>query len=333
MSSRPLNPSLLRDRTPEPDGKPGVLQGASQDEWRSKVQGASQNGSQDDMPPTDWPNRECSRKVDASGLRWHLQRTGKGPGLLLIHGTGASTHSWAGLLPLLAEHYDVLAPDLPGHGFSSPFTTRLPTLPNMANALDDLLKAEHFEPDLIVGHSAGAAIALQMTLTGGLTPGLLVGLNAALFPYGGWLAPLAQPLARAFTALAPVPRILAARARQPGTVERLIANTGSRLDRAGIETYRHILERQDHVAATLSMMANWDLNPLLNQLPELTTPLCLIVGEGDRTVPPGQAAKVIERVPAGRIIRLGELGHLAHEEKPRLIQDAIEQAQAWRHGL
>jgi len=333
VNGRPLNPSLLRQQSPDAGGKPGTFEGPSQNGVQVEAEGGRQNDWHDKMLPADWPNRECSREVDASGLHWHVQRKGSGPSLLLIHGTGASTHSWGGLLPLLAKHYDVLAPDLPGHGFSSPFKTRPPTLPNMADALGDLLKAEHFEPELIVGHSAGAAIALQMTFTGGLTPGLLVGLNAALFPYGGWLAPLAQPLARAFTALAPVPRILAARARQPGTVERLIAKTGSRLDPAGIETYRNILERENHVAATLSMMANWDLNPLLKLLPELATPLCLVVGEGDRTVPPGQAAKVLERVPAGRIIRLGGLGHLAHEEKPRLIEDAIEQAQAWRHGL
>lgn len=284
---------------------------------------------QHELPPADWPNRASSSTINAAGVQWHVQRMGSGPRLLLIHGTGASTHSWAGLLPLLAKNYDVLAPDLPGHGFSSPLRTRSPSLPNMADALAGLLEAEQFEPEIIVGHSAGAAIALQMTLNGRLQPGLVVGLNAALLPYGGWLAPLAQPLARAFTAFAPVPRILAARARQPHTVERLIASTGSRLDAAGIEGYRQLLGNQRHVAATLSMMANWELNPLLEQLPDLHTPLCLLVGEADRTVPPSQAMTVLEDVPRGRIIRLDGLGHLAHEEQPRRINEAINQAQTW----
>lgn len=310
MSSRPLSAPLKRRTALESDARPRALQ--------------------HELPPADWPNWKNSLSINADGVRWHVQRRGKGPRLLLIHGTGASTHSWAGLLPLLAGHFDVLALDLPGHGFSTPLQNRPPSLPNMAGAVTGLLKAENFEPEVIVGHSAGAAVALQMTLSGGLNPGLLVGLNAALLPYGGWLAPLAQPLARAFTAFSPVPRILAARARQPGTVERLIASTGSVLSPESIKAYRQLLGSESHIAATLSMMANWDLNPLLQKLPTLQTPLCLVVGEADRTVPPSQAMSVIERVPRGRIIRLDGLGHLAHEEKPREICQAIKQAQAWR---
>ncbi len=48
----------------------------------------------------DWPNRQASALIEAHGLRWHVQSMGEGPGLLLLHGTGASTHSWRGLAPL-----------------------------------------------------------------------------------------------------------------------------------------------------------------------------------------------------------------------------------------
>ena len=56
----------------------------------------------------DWPHRETSRFVEAGGLRWHVQQMGRGPVALLIHGTGASTHSWRGLLPLLARRCRVV---------------------------------------------------------------------------------------------------------------------------------------------------------------------------------------------------------------------------------
>ncbi len=49
-----------------------------------------------------------------------------------MHGTAAATHSWAALLPLLARHFTVVAPDLPGHGFTErPAEERL-GLPGMA---------------------------------------------------------------------------------------------------------------------------------------------------------------------------------------------------------
>jgi len=74
----------------------------------------------------DWPNRSASRFVSAAGLRWHVQQFGTGPVALLVHGTGASTHSWRGLAPILAESFSVVAPDLPGHGFTeAPAADRL----------------------------------------------------------------------------------------------------------------------------------------------------------------------------------------------------------------
>ena len=55
--------------------------------------------------------------------------------LLLIHGTGAATHSWRGLMPLLARHHHIVAIDLPGHAFTE-MPTRWPlSLPRMAQAV------------------------------------------------------------------------------------------------------------------------------------------------------------------------------------------------------
>ncbi len=126
----------------------------------------------------DWPNREASRFVAAGGLTWHVQEAGEGPPLLLIHGTGAATHSWRGLLPLLAQGFRVIAPDLPGHGFTDPLPT--PSLPRMAKALAALLSVLGVAPMVVVGHSAGAAILARLCLDGAVAPRLLVGLNAAL---------------------------------------------------------------------------------------------------------------------------------------------------------
>ncbi len=118
----------------------------------------------------DWPNRAASRFVEAGGLSWHVQEMGQGPTLLLLHGTGASTHSWRDLLPLLARDFHVVAPDLPGHGFTeAPERDRL-SLPAMARSLAALLGKLGVEPEGVVGHSAGAAIAMQMVLTGAVAP-------------------------------------------------------------------------------------------------------------------------------------------------------------------
>lgn len=69
-----------------------------------------------------WPHHQRSRFVQDGGLHWHVQTFDgpdpQAPWVLLLHGTGASTHSWRDLAPLLARRLRVLALDLPGHAFT-----------------------------------------------------------------------------------------------------------------------------------------------------------------------------------------------------------------------
>ena len=249
---------------------------------------------------------------------------GEGPPLLLIHGTGAATHSWRGLLPLLAQHFSVIAPDLPGHGFTqSPPPHRL-SLPGMAADLGALVRKLEARPEVAVGHSAGAAIAARMCLAGRMTPRLLVALNGAFMPFGGVANHLFSPLAKLMVLSPLVPRVFAWQASHAGAVERLIGNTGSTIDPAGIALYRKLVRNPTHVAAALRMMANWKLEPLLHDLPRLMTALVMVVAANDRSISPEVAQQVREILPHAVIERLPGLGHLAHEEQPQLIAHLIE---------
>jgi magnesium chelatase accessory protein len=272
---------------------------------------------------SDWPNRDASHFIEAAGIRWHVQRMGAGPPLLLIHGTGAATHSWRALLPLLASHFDVIAPDLPGHGFTqSPPSYRL-SLPGMAADVSRLLDAIGIKPDITVGHSAGAAILARMCLDGKTAPRLLVSLNGAFMPFGGIANHLFSPLAKLLVVNPLVSRLFARQASNPGAVERLIANTGSSIDAKGITLYGKLVRSPAHVAAALRMMANWKLEPLLHDLPRLAPTLVLVAAANDRSISPMVAQQVREVLPDAIIERVPSLGHLAHEEQPQRIADII----------
>lgn len=280
----------------------------------------------------DWPNRAASRFVDAGGLSWHVQVLGPTepvggaacPTLLLLHGTGAATHSWRDLMPRLARHARVIAPDLPGHGFTSRPAGDGLSLPGMARAVGALLGALGARPDILIGHSAGAAIALRLTLDGHAHPRLVMGLNAALLPFKGMAGQVFPVLAKTLVLNPFVPRMVAWSAAQRSGVERLITDTGSSIDAAGIGYYHRLFRSSAHVGATLGMMANWDLRPLLDDLPRLTVPLALIVGGADRAVPPSDAYDVRRRLPSTRIVPLPDQGHLAHEEAPDTVAQLIE---------
>ncbi|MEY6433995.1 alpha/beta fold hydrolase BchO [Thioalkalicoccus limnaeus] len=273
----------------------------------------------------DWPNRAHSRFVSASGLCWHLQRMGDGPDLLLIHGTAAATHSWGGLAPLLARRFRVLTLDLPGHGFSGPVESYRQSLPGIARALDGLLGVLDVRPRLVVGHSAGAAILARMCLDGRIAPQALISLNGALRPFAGAAGRLYSPMAKLLAQGDWMPRLIARQAARPGKIERLIDQTGSRLGPDGIALYRRLVCSPAHVAATLAMVARWDLAPLLRDLPRLEPELFLIAADKDQSVPPAEAALTrAQQVPSATLIPLPDLGHLAHEERPDEVAALIE---------
>jgi magnesium chelatase accessory protein len=245
--------------------------------------------------------------------------------VVLLHGTGASGHSWRDLAPALARRRRVIVPDLPGHALTQrpPFSGL--SLPGMAAALGELLRALDAAPTALVGHSAGAAIAARMVLDGRAPAArVVVSLN------GAWLPPAVQgrwfytPLARLFALNPLVAPLFSFQARQRGTLERLIASTGSRLDARGMDLYGHLVGDRAHVSAVLSMMAAWDLAPLLRDLPRLAVPLELLVGEGDRTVPMTASLTVQRLAPAARVHRLPGLGHLMHEEAPADLVSRID---------
>lgn len=76
------------------------------------------------------------------------------------------------------------------------------------------------------------------------------------------------------------------------------------------------------------MMANWDLLRLTDDLPGLKTPLCLVVGANDRTIPAQQASQVKALLAQSSLSKvtltsLPGLGHLAHEECPDLASQVI----------
>jgi magnesium chelatase accessory protein len=278
----------------------------------------------------DWPNRTASRFVRAAGLDWHVQVMGSGDPLLLVHGTGASTHSWRDLMPLLAQSFTVIAPDLPGHGFTSAPPPRRQSLPGMARGVQALLAALTLSPVAAAGHSAGAAIIVRMSLDEMFAPTALVSLNGALMPWGGVAARVLSPVAQLIAASPLMPRFFAWRASNRAVVDRLLDGTGSVIDPAGAELYARMARDPGHVGAALGMMANWDPGGLAADLPRLVPKLTLIVGANDRTIPPSQARQVHRLVPGSRLISLPGLGHLAHEERPAehatLIADAVRES-------
>lgn len=263
-----------------------------------------------------WPHRDASSFIKVGGRRWHVQRMGSGPPLLLLHGTGASVHSWRGLMPLLAESHDVIAMDLPRHAFTTGHDAYAMSLPAMAREVTGLLAMLEVQPAAIIGHSAGAAIAMQLALDHAYR-GPIVGLSPALRPFPGAMAQIFPAVAKALFVNPLVPRIFTGSIDLVGGAERFLwRSTHSRIDREGLACYRTLLKHPGHAGGALAMMANWDLPALRERMSDVRNPVLLVHGANDPAIPPDWARDAARWLPDARLELLPGLGHLAHEEAP-----------------
>ncbi|WP_052161577.1 alpha/beta fold hydrolase BchO [Hoeflea sp. BAL378] len=273
-----------------------------------------------------WPLREASRMVRAGALDWHVQELGPegAPVALLVHGTGAATHSFRGLMPILAQDWRVIAMDLPGHGFTRGATDDDLTLPGMARALCGLIRQLGIEPALAVGHSAGVAVLLQSTLDGGLRPCRIIGFNAALEPIRG--NALLSPLARLLFSNPLTARVVSFQARFGNMADHLLKATGSSIDPTGRESYAMLLRQPAHIHGALGMMANWRLEPLIARLGQLKVPVTLIAAADDPMVPARVSRQAAALIPDCTVEIVGHGGHLVHEADPALAAELIRRS-------
>ena len=272
----------------------------------------------------DWPNRAHSRFVEVGRVRWHVQVMGQGPVILLLHGTGAATHSWRDVAPLLAEQFTVVAPYLPGHGYTTGRPVGGLSMPAMAKAVGELLQSLQLMPDVIVGHSAGAAIALRMAIDGSAAPRKIIGVAAALLPFPGLAARLFPAMARMLFVNPLAPHLMAGLARRSGETGRfLLRSTGSQIDAAGVGYYERMMTNSKHVEGAITMMANWDLEALKRDLPRVQCPVLLVHGEKDAAIPLSAAREAAELMAGASLLIIAERGHLAHEERPKEVAEII----------
>ena len=269
--------------------------------------------------PADWPHRSHSLGVHVGPLDWHVQRMGKGPlTILLLHGSGASAHSWADVMPLLAPHATVLAPDLPGHGYTLGATLREMSLPAVAKSLQALLTTLGLPaPTLVVGHSAGVALALRWALSQATTaPHAIVGFNPSLIAppavYTRFLGPLITPLATS----GPVASLLAGLSGRSGMVGRLLDSTGSRTPAAQRARYEALFRNPAHVSGSMGFVAAADLQALLAQVSPLSARCRWVLGAQDAWIPEPALRRVINSAMPAAQCETWQGGHLLHEVEP-----------------
>ncbi|MBU3561786.1 MAG: alpha/beta fold hydrolase [Rhodoferax sp.] len=277
--------------------------------------------------PNDWPNSAFSQEIQVGDLFWHVQVSGTSPShLLLLHGTGSSAHTWGAIFAELSKHYTVVAVDLPGHGFTKNLGNKTLSLDQLADTLTDLrkaLKIDYF--DSIIGHSAGATLALSYALKN-KQPKTIIGLNPSLISlpnfYNKFVAPFLNPIVTSsfFTA------VLSDLLPRTSMIDSLLDSTKSVLPPEKKERYKTLFKSADHLNGSMSFMAGADIPSLLSQCKKISSRLTFIVTEDDGWIPIKQLREVIKKDFINpRIIEI-KGGHLFHEESEKLALEFIMSA-------
>jgi pimeloyl-ACP methyl ester carboxylesterase len=99
-----------------------------------------------------------SKTAKVANVELHYLTAGRGPTVLLLHGFAETSRMWRPLIPLLAEKFTVIAPDLPGIGDSSIPADKIDML-SSASRIHELLRSLGTEKALVVGHDIGLMVA------------------------------------------------------------------------------------------------------------------------------------------------------------------------------
>ncbi len=274
------------------------------------------------IPPPDWPHAEASQILQVMPHRWHVQIMGEGPDLLLIHGAGASTHSWRHVIGPLSKQFRVTAFDLPGQGYTRAGTRSRCSLPLMSEDIAALVLALGLEPKVIIGHSAGAALALSLSRSLPTPPRQIIAINGALENFKGatgWLFPFLAKL----LVFNPLTGLLLSRGASDAKIRQLLSSTGAKIDEDGIMLYQRLMSQRSHIEATLAMMAQWSLEELTRNLPDIPTQTLFLHGAKDLAVAPDVARRAAQAMPNATLQILERVGHLAQEEAPDQVLEAI----------
>ncbi len=257
------------------------------------------------------------------GARVAYRETGAGPPLALLHAALLSHREWEPVVAPLAERHRLVIPDLPLHGDSEdrprhPYTIDW-LAEVMAGFLDDVLG-----PDpLIVGHDAGAEIALRAIDTGLLRPGRLV-----LMPNRLHLPVRRPALRRAWRAatlggaIPGVDRVLSHATRLVFT-PRLGVRLSERGSSAAGDLLRHAFAdvpgNQNLARSWAKCARRWPQGPqtqLLEMYPRLSVPVLLLWADRDRLHPLADAEETLPLLPRGQLRVLASTGFLMTYDDP-----------------
>jgi pimeloyl-ACP methyl ester carboxylesterase len=257
-----------------------------------------------------------------------FRRAGEGETILLIHGITNSCQSWEPAMRHLAREYDVIAPDLPGHG-DSDRQRGDHSIGAHACMVRDLMHVLEIDRATVVGHSLGGGIAMQFAYqfpemterlavvsSGGLGRDVSFLIRSAALPFAEQVLPL-------LTAR----RLVGATSAVAGTLARLGLHPGADLAEIarGIASLGDTERRAAFVRTARSVMSPFGQRVTANDRLYLAagTPTLIVWGDRDPIIPVEHAHGAHSRLPHARLEIFEGSGHFPQLDDPQRFADVL----------
>lgn len=263
--------------------------------------------------------------VTVAGTRLHVRDSGRhGPGrdlpaIIMLHGFGASLHTWEPWAAALADRFRVVRYDLPGFGLSPPRPGGDYSLAADIAELGALMDALGLARATLIGSSMGGKVAWHFAARFPHRVEKLVLISPDGFAQRGERYGEARRIGGALglmTVFLPKPLLranLASAYADP-----------SRLTDALITRYHDMMLAPGARRAMLARLRQAVLEDPAPLLPKVTMPVLLLWGDRDRLIPVANAEDYLRLLPDARLVRFPALGHLPHEEAPEESLAALE---------
>ena len=238
----------------------------------------------------------------------HVDRSGSGPSLLLLHGIGSSCTAWAKQIDRLQADFGCIAPDLPGYGESPELAA--PTLDAIVDAIAEVLDGI---PAHVVGVSFGALVALGLARR---HPALVRSLVLSDATLGR--ARLPEPERARWLQN----RIALAHDLVSRSTERAAEIASPRASAAVVdEIAMHMRRaRPNGYIAVARAIAATDAEPWLR---DIAQPSLVICGEDDGVTGLAVSEVLTRELPDARLVTVAAAGHAPHVEQPDQFAAAL----------
>lgn len=243
--------------------------------------------------------------------------------IVLIHGTGASLHTWDGWVGALRDQRRVIRFDLPGYGLTGPAANGQYDSAAYVRFVIAVLDRLGVARAVIGGNSLGGNIAWHVAVAHPQRVDKLVLVDAAGYALKSQSVPLGFRIART-PGLSTLMRNTLPRFVVASSVRNVYGDPG-RVSDALIDRYFELTLRAGNRAAVVQGLAQADFGRFSDRIREIKAPTLILWGGRDRLIPPEHGQWFARDIAGSRLVTFGELGHVPHEEDPQQTVAAVRE--------